>query len=432
MNAQRKYPPAPEEMTFEPKVLVVGGGASGILSAEKAAELGLSVVLIEKTEELGGKAAQLSFLYQSNLSPSQWLKDKISSLEKNNKVTIHTNSQLEKVNGQVGNFKVTLNIEGKKEEMDIGAIIMATGMDLSSKMPAQVEKGAGSFLSQMEFEKQFTQLASGDSKTFVLVVKEDDFLIGCINALKYSKKLKEANHNVYVFFDEMKVSEEGTEKLYHQVREEGVTFIRGTNNLKIGQEEEKFTLTTIDPQLPVKLAKELVINFDYYIFNEDLLPGADTGKLAEILRVNLGPGGFFQEDNYHTEPVYSNRQGIYFVGACRMPDLLHNIQEQAGAAVNSIYQLSVADVKELMEKTPLIDVIKCAYCLTCYRSCPWNAIDLLYEIEGAAWDGAPYLHPLACQKCGCCVAECPNRAISFPGYTDEDMQKEFKEIGGKV
>ncbi|RQD78278.1 MAG: CoB--CoM heterodisulfide reductase iron-sulfur subunit A family protein [Candidatus Syntrophonatronum acetioxidans] len=432
MNAQRKYPPAPEEIKFEPKVLVVGGGASGILSAEKAAELGLSVVLIEKTGELGGKAAQLSFLYQSDLSPSQWLKDKISSLEKNEKVNIYKNSQLEKLKGQAGNFKVTLDLEGKTEEMEVGAIIMATGMELSSNLPAEVDKGADSFLSQMEFEKQFSQLASGDNKTFVLVVKEDDFLIGCTNAMKYSIKLKEANHNVYVFFDEMKVSEEGTEKLYHQAREKGVAFIRGTNNLKIGQEEGNFTLTTIDPQLPVKLAKELVINFDYYIFNEDLLPGADTAKLAEIIRVNMGPGGFFQEDNYHVEPVYANRAGIYFVGACRMPDLLHNIQEQAGAAVNSIYQLSVADVKELMEEIPLIDVVKCVYCLTCYRSCPRNAIDLLYEIEEAAWNGAPYLHPLSCQKCGCCVAECPNRAISFPGYTDEDMQKEFKEIGGKA
>ena len=431
MNAQTNYPPAPEEMQFKPTVLVIGGGASGIVSAVKAAEADLSVVLLEKTAELGGKVAQISSLYQTDLSPSQWLNDKIKWLQDNDKVTIYTNGTLEKVKGQAGNFTVTLNVDGKKEETTVGAIVVATGMELSSKMPVPEGADADRFVSQMEFEKKVADL-SGESMGFVFLVKEDDFLYGMANALKNALKLKKAGQDVYLFYDEMKISEADMEKLYHQARKEGVYFVRGTQNLKIGQQDGKMNITTIDPLLPVKLAKELSITCDYLIYNEELVPAADTQKLAEILRVTRGPGGFFQEDNYHLEPIYSFRPGIYFVGACRMPDFLHNVQEQAGAAVNDIYQLSAADVKSLMDQKPLIDVKKCAYCLTCYRSCPRNAIDLLYGIEGAAWNGAPLVHPYACQACGSCVAECPNRAISFPGYTDDDMNKQFQEIGGKA
>lgn len=431
MNAQTNYPPAPEELQFKPTVLVIGGGVSGIVSAVKAAEAGLSVVLLEKTAEVGGKVAQISSLYQTDLSPSQWLNDKIKSLQSNDKVTIYTNGTLEKVKGQAGNFTVTLNVSGKKEELVVGAIVVATGMELSTRMPVPEGAEAGRFMSQMELEKKMAEF-TGDSKGFVFVVKEDNFLYGMANALKNASKLKKAGHNVYLFYDEMKISEEKMEKLYHQARKEGVYFVRGTQNLKIGQQEDQLTITTVDPLLPVKLAKELMITFDYLIFNEELVPGADTKKLAEILRVTRGPGGFFQEDNYHLEPVYSFRPGIYFVGACRMPDFVHNVQEQAGSAVNAIYQLSIADVKSLMDQKPLIDVSKCAYCLTCYRSCPRNAIELLYGIEGAAWNGAPFVHPYACQACGSCAAECPNRAISFPGYTDEELNKQFQEIGGKA
>lgn len=434
MSAKAKYPPAPEEINFSSKVLVIGGGASGIISAEKAAETGLSVVLLEKSAELGGKTAQIFSLYQSDLSPSDWLNRKISSLQNNKNVTIYKNSTLKKVKGQAGSFKVIVDVSGQREEMEVGSIIVATGMELNTKMPVSIDVGAERFLSQLDLEKKMPNFmgVDKDPKTFVFVVKEDDFLYGTANALKNSLKLKAAGHNVYVFYDEMKVSEEQMEKMYHRAREEGVYFVRGTNNLKIGQQGGNLTLTAVDSQLPVKLAKESVINFDYFVFNEELLPGADTKELADILRVNCGPGGFFQEDNYHLEPVYANRTGIYFVGACRVPELLHNVQEQADAAVSSIYQLSKADVKTLMDQKPLIDVTKCAYCLTCYRSCPRNAIELLYGIEEAAWNGAPYIHPYACQSCGCCVAECPNRAISYPGYTDEDLQKQLQVIGGKA
>ena len=432
MSVKTKYPPAPEEIKFNNTVLVIGGGAAGILAAEKAVQTGMSVVLLEKTAELGGVAAKFSSIYQSDLTPSQWLKDKAKAFKKNKNVTVYKNAELEKVEGQAGNFTATIKLSEKKEEIVVGTIIVATGMELSTTMPVSVDVGAERFISQVDFEKKVSEFEASETKTFVFVIKEDDFLCGTANALNNALKLKTANHNVYVIYDEMKVSEANMEKMYHQARQQGVYFVRGTSNYNIGQKDGGLTLTIADSQLPVKLAKELVINFDYLIFNEELLPGKDTRELAAILRVNTAPNGFFQEDNYHLEPVYSNRAGIYFVGACRMPELLHNIKEQADAAVNSIFKLGKADVKTLMDQKPLIDVVKCVYCLTCYRSCPRNAIELMYDIEGAAWNGAPYVHPYACQNCGCCVAECPNRAISFPGYTDEDMQKQFQKIGGKA
>jgi heterodisulfide reductase subunit A-like polyferredoxin len=57
---------------------------------------------------------------------------------------------------------------------------------------------------------------------------------------------------------------------------------------------------------------------------------------------------------------------------------------------------------------------KCAVCLTCVRTCP-------YEIPSIHPDGYAVIDPSECHGCGACVAECPGKAIVLKHFTDQQI-----------
>lgn len=59
---------------------------------------------------------------------------------------------------------------------------------------------------------------------------------------------------------------------------------------------------------------------------------------------------------------------------------------------------------------PTIDEDLCAFCLTCYRLCPLDGIEIRKKMENT---------PEACQACGLCAAECPMGAITL-GHWEKD------------
>ncbi len=56
----------------------------------------------------------------------------------------------------------------------------------------------------------------------------------------------------------------------------------------------------------------------------------------------------------------------------------------------------------------------CAVCLTCVRTCPYDAPYISEE-------GHAVIDPAECRGCGACVAECPGKAISLQHFTDEQI-----------
>ena len=71
-------------------VLVIGGGITGIQASLDLARLGLTVVLLEKEPELGGKLNQLSTLFPTGESAGELLQSKRSQMNDHGNIEIKT------------------------------------------------------------------------------------------------------------------------------------------------------------------------------------------------------------------------------------------------------------------------------------------------------------------------------------------------------
>jgi quinone-modifying oxidoreductase subunit QmoB len=109
--------------TLSRKILVIGGGMTGMSAALDAAKAGYQVTIVEKESQLGGNAlnwrAQLpvSDPYESLIPPM--VADKIKAVEAASDITVKTSTVVARLAGQPGDFTVTLKKPGEKIEFDV-------------------------------------------------------------------------------------------------------------------------------------------------------------------------------------------------------------------------------------------------------------------------------------------------------------------------
>ncbi len=89
-------------------VMVVGGGIAGAQAALDAAELGFFVYLVEKAPSIGGIMAQLDKTFPTNDCAMCILSPKLVEAGRHLNIRLLTMSEVEKVEGEAGNFTVTV------------------------------------------------------------------------------------------------------------------------------------------------------------------------------------------------------------------------------------------------------------------------------------------------------------------------------------
>jgi len=89
-------------------LLVVGAGVGGIQAALDAAASGFKVYLVDKGPAMGGRMAQLDKTFPTNDCSMCILSPKFIECAENPNISIMTNTQLESVDGEAGNFQVHL------------------------------------------------------------------------------------------------------------------------------------------------------------------------------------------------------------------------------------------------------------------------------------------------------------------------------------
>ncbi|MEA1922050.1 MAG: CoB--CoM heterodisulfide reductase iron-sulfur subunit A family protein [Pseudomonadota bacterium] len=90
------------------RVCVVGGGIAGIMSALDLANADYDVAIIERDPAIGGHMAQISqtFPYFHNIP--ELLQKKIDEVNAHSRIKVYVNSEVEVLDGYVGNFNVTI------------------------------------------------------------------------------------------------------------------------------------------------------------------------------------------------------------------------------------------------------------------------------------------------------------------------------------
>jgi heterodisulfide reductase subunit A len=98
------------------KVLIIGGGISGIQAALDLANAGIEVYLLEKSPSLGGHMAQLDKTFPTLDCAACILTPKMVEVSENENITLLSYSEIENIQGYIGNF--TVKIKRKARYVD--------------------------------------------------------------------------------------------------------------------------------------------------------------------------------------------------------------------------------------------------------------------------------------------------------------------------
>ena len=118
----RHAPLEPLRVPIHPDTLVVGGGIAGIQSALEIADAGYHVYLVEREPSIGGHMAQFDKTFPTLDCSACILTPKMVQVGTHPNITLLTWSEVEKVDGFVGNFTVTVRKKARKviEELCTG------------------------------------------------------------------------------------------------------------------------------------------------------------------------------------------------------------------------------------------------------------------------------------------------------------------------
>ena len=313
-------------------------------------------------------------------------------------------SLLEKVEGEAGSFELSFVLpDGNKTTLQVGTIVIA--LEAAEASPKAVWQLEGPIYSVAEAtESEPREFESAKCIVFLSGFKHTSYPFTQRRALELALSIKQ-KRDVEVFFllEHFKAADKGMEKLFRQVRDSGVIFVKISNNApKIRTQGNEFQVAYEDEYLN----REIILNAQAVVVEEMVKAPTLWAEMAATLGIHLDSNGFFQADNVRNFPIYTNRRGIYVIGSAKGPVSNEQAKKEAQAAISDILNLLREE-----EREPLvcIETGKCAVCLTCYRSCPHGAV---YLELGGRW---PNFLSSACKACGICVSACPGQALSFQG-----------------
>ena len=127
----------------EKKVLVIGGGISGIQAAIDVSFAGFKVVLVEREPSVGGRMARFDKTFPTLDCAACILTPKMVTVAQDDNITLHTYSEVEEVSGYVGNFEVKIRKRARSVDM-----VKCTGCGMCygkcpAKVPSEFDMGLG-------------------------------------------------------------------------------------------------------------------------------------------------------------------------------------------------------------------------------------------------------------------------------------------------
>jgi heterodisulfide reductase subunit A len=412
------------ELDVIQKAMVVGGGIAGMAAARSLARQGYEAHIIEKSDRLGGQARNL-FRTAKGESVPEKLAGLIADIEKNDKIRVHLNTEITRVEGFVGSFKTTLAANGSSEVFEHGVAVLATG----GAPYTPVEYGYGTdprILTALELDRRIMDRDPGlkelSSAVFIQCVGSREperpycSRVCCTHAVDNAIHLKEMNPemNVFVLYRDLRTYGE-RELLYKKARSLGVVFIRFGRDRKpeVKAAGGKLTVTVMDHIIgrPIELETDLLTLATAVIPNRD-------EKLANFFKVPLNADGFFVERHAKLGPSEFATDGVFLCGLAHYPKPIDESIAQGQAAASRAVTL-LARKKIFMSGTVAeVDQRMCSHCGVCVSICPYSAPSWT---EKGMFAGKAQVNPVLCKGCGLCVASCRSGAIHLKGFDNDQI-----------
>jgi len=241
VQAQKSEPPqAHWEGATSLKLLVVGGGITGLTAAREASKTGAQVVIIEKSDHLGGWAGKWSKFvpetapYRDPLDNP--VPDLIKEVEGDSNITVKLNTIVTQTEGSPGKFSAKLQ-NGAGSDWDVfGAIVVATGWR-PYESEAQEKFGVGTtdgVITDIQMEEKLASGDLGKVKNIVFIIHGDEerqvYSSGVSDkvAIKQALQMTQLDPDVMAYVIHENLRTHGTaEELYRHAQEKGVVFQRG-------------------------------------------------------------------------------------------------------------------------------------------------------------------------------------------------------------
>lgn len=482
-RAKKTLPAEPYKLeAINKTILVMGGGLAGLTAAQEAAAAGYDVILVEKEEKLGGKAAGWRKSFPSK-APWTSLEENpinamISAVEKNSRITVKTATEVARISGSPGNFGVTFKAAGTKTDWDapqkvtvdqadliakgemadpnaglkkytdlnpdaikVGSVVLATGWK-----PADVSQyehlGYGkvkNVVTNAEFEKLAKAGKVPANVAFVQSPggKDHDKDFPYCNSVTSMVALKQAQYvcednaegKAYILYQHMRTP--GHMELYYKNAQntDGIFLTKG-NVLKV---EENGGGLSVEVENTL-LGEDITLNVDMVVLAAGMEPttlNEDTINLAyrqgpAFVDLDLFDG--YADSHFICFPYETRRTGVYACGGVRKAETMDEaIDDATGAALKAIQCIESTDRGVAVHPRsgdatyPEFFMQRCTQCKRCTEECPFGALD---DDE----KGTPLPNPTRCRRCGTCMGACPERIIGFKDYNIDLIGSMIKSI----
>ena len=484
---------APEPWTegeFSQAIMVLGGGVTGLSAALQAAALGHDVLLVERSDQLGGHARSASKRLPhtppyANPEPND-IMALLDAVAAQSKITVRLNAQVTRTAGMPGKFAVTF-ADGSIS--DVGAIIVATGWrpydptklghlgygaspDVVTNTEMERMLGAGAVLRKSDGKAPksiaFVQCAGSRDPDHLPYCSS----ICCQTSLKQALEVLDADPaaNVFVIYEEMRTPGVA-EELYRTAQSRGVIFIKGKVK-SVGADltvivddelvQEEVPMSGLDM---VVLATGMVPNstnpdqaaveYGAEQLNGDVDPEAPIAvagycgeaPAAHEKRAQAVPEGGpllnlqyrqgphlpvlhdgFADSHYICFPYETRRTGIYTAGPVRRPmDWAEAAEDAAGAVLKAVQAVRSASAGAALH--PRVgDLSFPKINLNACTKCRRCTVECPFGAIDEDEKEYPHVNPTRCRRCGTCMGACPVRTISFDNYSVEMLSSMIKAV----
>lgn len=468
-----QVPKTNEAAMYNKKILVVGGGVSGITAALEAEAAGYPVTMIEKSAELGGMMASLHLRIPDKAPYSKpvttGLEGMVTAVNNNANIDVYLNTTVIRTSGAPGRFSVEIaSNDGTSETINVGAIIQTSGFtphDISA-LPKYAYKKSADIVTQSELEalvntaKDRTLKRPSDNReiktvAFIQCVGQRSTEEGhlpycsghcCLTSIKQAMYFKNANPEIdtNILYTDLRTPGSGGEEFYRSGQDQGIIFTKGdvsqiiVNDGSLSVQFKDLILneditTNVDlvvlangmaPNSGVNIDTEVEENTTEHIINADSILNLTYRQGKDLPQLKYG----FNDSHFICFPYETRRTGIYAAGPTRRPmDILQSKEDATGAALKAIQAIEnsgkgrAAHPRTGDLSFPSFQKAGCTQCKRCTVECPFGAID---EDE----ERYPVFNEARCRRCGTCMGACPVRVISFENYSIDTVGQQIKAI----